>query len=324
MARPLRVEYPNAFYHAISRGNGGQLIFQTDRDKEKFLAILQKAVDRYSLRVHTYCLMANHYHLLLETPEANLSSAMQWLNVSYACYFNKRHGHNGHLFQGRFKAILIDGETYLQQLSRYIHLNPVRAELVSTPADYRWSSYRALIGEISPPSFLTADWLLSSFGSQKKRGMKRYKEFVESGNIEPMVDPHKDMEGGFILGGKAFVNWVRQTFLADRADEREIPQLRSLKPRVLPEKVVQEVCREFGCSEGGVRAKGRKKNRAREMAIYLARGLSGQTCSQLGAYFGGVSGALITMMANRIAKQEIADKALALSIERVKKRIFNI
>ena len=324
MARPLRVEYPNAFYHAISRGNGGQSIFQSDRDEEKFLAILQKAVDRYSLRVHTYCLMANHYHLLLETPEANLSSAMQWLNVSYTCYFNIKYSHSGHLFQGRFKAILVDADAYLLQLSRYIHLNPVRAELVANPLEYRWSSYRALIGKISPPSFLTTDWLLSSFGSQKKRGMKRYREFVESGNIKSLIDPHKDMEGGFILGGKAFVNWVKQTFLANREEQKEIPQLRILKPRVLPEKVVQEVCKELGCSEEQVRAKGRKKNRAREIAIYIARGLSGKGCSELGAYFGGVSGALITMMANRVAKQEITDKALASSIERVKNRIFNI
>jgi len=122
MVRPLRVEYPGAYYHVINRGNAGEKIFLRRRDKEKFLEYLEKATERFSIIIHIYCIMSNHYHLLIETPQPNLSSAIQWLNVSYAAYYNKKHRRSGHLFQGRFRAILIDADEYLKHLSRYIHL----------------------------------------------------------------------------------------------------------------------------------------------------------------------------------------------------------
>jgi REP element-mobilizing transposase RayT len=145
MARPLRVEYPGAFYHVINRGNSLEKIFTSTRDYEKFLQYLEKAAERFALIIHTYCLMDNHYHLLIETPEPNLSMTMQWLNVSYATYFNRKQDRSGHLFQGRFKAILIDADAYLKHLSRYIHLNPVRAGIINTPRQYHWSSYPSFI-----------------------------------------------------------------------------------------------------------------------------------------------------------------------------------
>ena len=123
MARPLRVEYPGAFYHVMNRGNAGDSIFKSKKDRERFLECLEKAVERFSLRIHTYCMMGNHYHLLVETLEPNLSKAMQWIHVSYAAYFNRKRDRVGHLFQGRFKAILVEADEYLKQLSRYIHLN---------------------------------------------------------------------------------------------------------------------------------------------------------------------------------------------------------
>jgi len=154
MARPLRVEYPGAYYHVINRGNAGEDIFHSIRDREKFLEYLEKAVERFSIIVHTYCLMATHYHLLIETPQPNLSAAIQWLNVSYAAYYNKKRRRSGHLFQGRFKSILVDADGYLKHLSRYIHLNPVRAKIVTNPSEFSWSSYPAFIGKIKAP-----DWL---------------------------------------------------------------------------------------------------------------------------------------------------------------------
>ena len=157
MARPLRVEYPGAFYHVINRGNHREKLFKSARDYEKFIQYLEKASERYALIVHTYCLMGNHYHLLVETPEPNLSMTMQWLNVSYATYFNRKQDRNGHLFQGRFKAILIEADAYLNHLSRYIHLNPVRAGIVERPGQYRWSSYPAFVGEQISPKFLNTD-----------------------------------------------------------------------------------------------------------------------------------------------------------------------
>ena len=136
MARALRVEFPGAFYHVINRGNAGETLFRSKRDREKFLEYVGKAVERFGIKVHTYCLMTNHYHFLIETPEANLSRAIQWTNMSYAAYFNRKRDRRGHLFQGRFKSILVDADEYLKHLSRYIHLNPLRAKMVEQLVSY--------------------------------------------------------------------------------------------------------------------------------------------------------------------------------------------
>jgi len=324
VARALRVEYPGAFYHVLNRGNNQENLFRSGRDREKFLDYLKKVKERFSLVIHTYCLMNNHYHLLIETQQPNLSEAIQWLNVSYAAYFNRRYRRHGHLFQGRFKAILIEADEYLKPLSRYIHLNPVRTGLVSAPDAYFWSSYRALIGKAKPPSFLEVDWLLSNFGRKKREAMQKYRAFVESVDMRNLKNPYEDATGGFILGREAFVNWVKETFLSKRDDEKEIPQLRSLKPRVPPKRVINEVCKEFGRSLEQVLERGRKGNWPREVAIYLTKELSGLTCKDLGIYFGGVSGALVTMMSNHIAREKAGDRTLETKIEKIKRRILNI
>jgi REP element-mobilizing transposase RayT len=324
MARPLRVEYPGAFYHVISRGNNQEKIYRNDRDREKFLEYLEKAVERFSIIIHSYCLMGNHYHLLVETPEANLSLVMQWINVSYATYFNRKRGRYGHLFQGRFRAILIDADEYLKHLSRYIHLNPVRAKMVSLPAEYQWSSYGAFIGKHKVPRFLETSWLLSNFGRTKKEAKRNYQEFVEKVDVNALENPSKQVSAGFLLGDADFVNWVKETFLADRNDEKEIPQLKKLKPKVSLENVVHAVTQEFNCSRERIIAKGRKKNKAREVALYSAREMSGMSCKELGEYFGGVSGALITIMHNRIAEESRRNRSLKARIDKIKKRIFNI
>ena len=324
MARPLRVDYPGAYYHVINRGNNQENIFKNERDKEKFIEYLERACQRYSIIIHTFCLMRNHFHLLVETPEANLSAAMQWINVSYATYFNRKRQRNGHLFQGRFKAILIDADAYLKHLSRYIHLNPVRVKMVDTPAEYPWSSYPAFMGKQKILKSLQTDRLLSVFGNNKKTAVKNYKNFVEDVDIDTINNPGKKITSGFILGDTDFVNWVKDAFLHGMEDEKEIPQLRKLKPKISPDVIVQAVSKEFACSMEQIITKGRKNNKAREVAIYLARDLSGITGKDLGIYFGGVSGALITMMYNRILKEKTSNRRLKNKIEAVRKLIFNI
>ena len=324
MTRPLRIEYPGAYYHVVNRGNNQENIFKNDRDREKFLEYLERATDRFSTIIHSYCLMGNHYHLLVETPEANLSLSMQWINVSYATYFNRKRDRHGHLFQGRFKAILIDADEYLKHLSRYIHLNPVRAKMVSAPSEYLWSSYRGFIGKQKAPQFLETDRLLSSFGRNKKEAKRNYKDFVEGVDINAVENPHKQVTAGFILGDRNFINWVKETFLSSKEGEKEIPQLKKLKPRVSLETVVKAVCEEFDCSADQVIIKGRKRNKPREVAIFLSRTLSGLSCKDLGDYFGGVSGALITMMHNRLGKEMTGNRRLKRQTERIKQQIFNI
>ena len=324
MTRPLRVEYPDAYYHVINRGNNQEKIFKNDRDKEKFLQYLEKAAERFSIIFHSYCLMDNHYHLLVQTPEANLSHAMQWINVSYATYFNRKRDRHGHLFQGRFKAILIDADEYLKHLSRYIHLNPVRAKIVASPAEYLWSSYGAFIGQQDTPQFLETNWLLSNFGKHKKQARRSYQDFVEKVDAKSLENPSDQVSEGFLLGDGNFIKWVKETFLSGRNDEKEIPQLKKLKPRVATEDVVRVVSEQFKCSENHIIAKGRKNNKAREVAIYLARDMSGVSCKDLGLYFGGVSGALITIMHKRIAEESAQSRRFKRRIDTIRKQIFNI
>lgn len=321
MARPLRVEYPGAFYHVINRGNAGEDIFKSIRDREKFLEYLQAAVERYGLRIHTYCLMTNHYHLLVETPEANLSRAIKWVNVSYAGYFNRKRQRHGHLFQGRYKAILVDADEYLKQLSRYIHLNPIRAGMVTELSAYSFSSYPAFIGHVKVPNWLELSWLLSLFGKSRKNAAKNYREFVEKVDVASVEDPGKDIRGGFILGGAEFVNWVKESFLSNRTGKKEIPQLRQLKPRKSPDAIVAAVCREFNCLTEQILRKGAKKNTARDVAIYLARELSGESSVDLGIYFGNICGAAITGRYNHTSEQIRRNRRLKGRVNRIKKGI---
>lgn len=323
MARPLRVEYPGAFYHVINRGNAGENLFKGIRDREKFLEYLETAIERFSLKIYTYCLMTNHFHVLLETRLPNLSQAIQWVNVSYAGYFNRKYQRNGHLFQGRFKSILVDADEYLKQLSRYIHLNPVRANLVEHPDEYKWSSYSTITGKTKEPAWLESAWLLSQFGTKRKQAITNYKKFVEEANTKDLKNPAKDLSGGFILGSPDFVIWIKEIFLSTRSDENEIPQLRELKPRINIDQIVEAVCREFNCEIEIILQKGRKRNVARDVAIYLVRVLSGEKGKNIGEYFGNISGAAITRRYNCLVKQIENNKRFRNRIQRLKHKIVN-
>jgi len=169
MARPLRVEYPGALYHVTCRGNARGKVFLIDSDRELFLQVLAQVVERFNWRCHAYCQMTNHYHLLVETVDPTLARGMRQLNGVYTQEFNRRHSRTGHVFQGRYKAILVERDAYLLELARYVVLNPVRAKMVRRAQDCPWSSYRATAGLEDAPSFLTTDWILEQFGSSAKK-----------------------------------------------------------------------------------------------------------------------------------------------------------
>jgi putative transposase len=324
MARPLRIEFPGAFYHVMNRGNTGMDIFKSWRDREKFLEYVGKAVKRYEIKVHTYCLMSTHYHLLIETPHANLSQAIKWINVSYAVYFNRKRRRSGHLFQGRFKAVLVDADEYLKHLSRYIHLNPVRAGMVAHCKDHQWSSYPVFGGYVKSPEWLETDWLLSLFGKNRGVANKRYREFVEPFQNEKIKNPSDDIVSGAILGGVDFVNWVKKTFLSKDFDTKEIPQLKSLKPGPTPDDLIQVVSDELGCEREIILRKGKKRNLARDLAIYLCREMTGETGVALGRHFGGISGAGIVFKYNQIANRVENDRKLKQRVNRISRQILNI
>jgi len=182
MSRPLRLQLPGGIYHVTARGNDRRPIFEDDDDCARFLIVLASTVARHRVLCHAYCLMGNHYHLLIQTPGANLSVAMRHLNGVYTQRFNRRHERCGHVLQGRFGAQLVDGDAYLREVCRYIVLNPVRAGLVAHPAEWRWSSFRATAGEAAAPGFLSVDWVRSLSGATTQTdAVRRFVSFVEAG-----------------------------------------------------------------------------------------------------------------------------------------------
>ena len=258
MARPLRIEFPGAIDHVTARGNAREAVFHDDADRELFLDALGEVVTRFGWLCHAYCLMDNHYHLLIETPQGNLSPGMRQLNGVYTQRFNRRHARVGHVFQGRFKAILVERESYLLELARYIVLNPVRAKVVKNPDRYPWSSYPATVGAVASPACLSTDWLLGQFAKTRPVAQRRYAEFVAQGKNLP--SPWPELKGQVLLGSEAFVDKMRP-LLEGKRELKEIPRaqrwahrpgLKSLFPaRVRQDKPARDAAMRRACLEYG-------------------------------------------------------------------------
>jgi putative transposase len=211
VARPLRLEFPGALWHVTSRGVEQRSIYADDRDRVHFLHLLENVIVDYRWQLLSYVLMSNHYHLFFRTPDTNLSRGMKDLDGDYASFFNVRHQRVGHLFQGRFKSHLVDGETYLLSLARYIVLNPVRAHMVETPGDWRWSSYRATAGLASVPRWLDPGPILDAFNADDwTAAMHGYREFVAAA-IGKDASPWENLVAEMFLGGKRFLQQVETT-----------------------------------------------------------------------------------------------------------------
>jgi len=233
LARQLRIEYPGACYHVFSRGNQKQPIFLSDDDRCFFLKCIREAHEKYGVIVHVYCLMPNHYHLILETPLGNLSNMMHFLNTAYTIYFNAKHKRSGHLFQGRYKSILIEAKSYAQELSKYIHLNPVRSEIVGLPEQYPWSSYGYYRGAARSEKWLETALILSLFGEHPEEARRAYLEFVIGGIGQEVSASIKESIRTGILGSEEFIANIKKEFLEDKISkpDREKPQLRKLRKK---------------------------------------------------------------------------------------------
>jgi putative transposase len=264
MSRPLRLEFAGAIYHITSRGNGRNFIYLQDDDFELFLQILANVCERYNWVVHAYCLMSNHYHLLVETPDANLSQGMRQLNGVYTQSMNRKHHRVGHLFQGRYKAILVDKDAYLLELCRYIVLNPVRANMVNSPEEWRWSSWHCMLGNVESPVWLSTDTLLVQFAKNRQDAIRRYIEFVKSGVGKTVWDA---LQHQIFLGDETFVAMHQAMQDGLEGDLLEIPfKQRSAAPLPLAEYQAQTV--------------------DKHQAIYNAYRSGGYTQKQIGDYFG--------------------------------------
>jgi REP element-mobilizing transposase RayT len=271
MARPLRIEYPGALYHVTSRGNARAKIFLDDHDYRKFLDVLGSAVKRFNWICHAYCLMPNHYHMLIETPDGNLSRGMRHLNGIYTQKFNWKHSRCGHLLQGRYKAILVDKDEYLLELSRYLMLNPVRAGITRFPWEYTWSSYRATVGKERAPEFLTTDWLLARCGDKRGLARRGFENFVREGT-KIKVSPWSDLKGQIYLGGEAFVENLLLEFSGSKDKLREIPK----EQRYAGRQSLKELF------EG----KNRTNKKLRNEAIYRAHARQGYKLLEIAEFLG--------------------------------------
>jgi len=309
MARPLRIEYEKAFYHIVQRGTERKEIFKTEKDKERFLGYLDQAYDRYHSKCHAFSLMDNHYHLIIETPKANISKIMHYLNTSYAVYYNTKHKRVGPLYQGRYKAILIDTDGYLHHLSRYIHLNPVRAKIVDDPIEYRWTSYKYYIGKEKSPEWLDIEFTLMGFGDSRSKAQNEYKKFTEEGIGK---EDHKLKEGlylGIILGGPDFINDIKGKFIDGKKD-KAIPVIREVQREgEMEKKEVEEI----------VRNKIKDEKEVRKITIYLLRKYTQKRLEEIAGHYDNMTYSAVSVLYKRVEEKRKSNRKFSKVIEQIEK-----
>jgi REP element-mobilizing transposase RayT len=308
MGRPLRIEYPGAYYHVTSRGNEQKDVFMSQTDRQKFLSYLESAVFRYGAVVHVWCLMNNHYHLLMETPSGNLSRIMQHINGAYTNYYNVKRKRAGHLFQGRYKAIIVEADEYAKELSRYIHLNPVNAGIVSRPEEYRWSSYREYIGLRKAAVWLKTEFVLGYFDKSLADAGLKYRKFVEDLLGQQCEGPLARAVAATILGKEGFVTKIAGRHLEGKQVDRDLPAVRKLLNRPTMDLIIQTVKAVMG-----------KERVAEKAGIYFCHTRSGAKLKAIGERF-GIGESAVTQASRRFARQFAEDeqlKRMVVEVERM-------
>lgn len=314
MARPLRIEYEGAFYHVTSRGNEQKKIFYSKSDYEKFKHYLKEAKDKYGYLLHCFALMTNHYHLLIETPEPNLSKVMHYINSSYTKYINIKRKRSGHLFQGRYKAILIGRDDYLLELSRYVHLNPVRAKVVERPEDYPHSSYSNYITGVRE-DIVYCDLILGMMSRHKWVAIKRYRNFVEKAIEIKLENPLRKVYAGLILGKERFIKDVLSKLKEGALDREDISHRRSLKTVYSKEEIIERICTDLDVSQYVIMNNKRKEYR--DIAIFLMKKSTGLTNRQIGSLFGNLSYSGVAKANQRFLEKIKRDSGLKKKIEKI-------
>ncbi len=318
MTRPLRIEFENAWYHVMNRGRQGQKVYRSADDYRRFLDIVQETTGMFDLRVAAYCLMSNHYHLLVMTPRANLSRCMRHINGIYTQYYNRKYRKDGQLFRGRFKSILVEADSYLLEVMRYIHRNPVRAGVAESIEQYQWSSHRGYVSNASGWGWICKQPVLSMLENNAARQTRAYRHFVCQPDSESMQKVFKAKRLKAVLGSDTFLARIKETYYALKKDT-EIPQSRSLSPDI--SRIQEAVCAEFRtdpkelvCSRRGM------ANDARNVAIYLARKHAGLKLEDIGRLYAirsysTVSSVLVRMRARLETDEQILRRVKNIETE---------
>ncbi|MDD2335275.1 MAG: transposase [Geobacteraceae bacterium] len=312
MARPLRIEYEGAIYHVTARGNVRGKVYFSKRDYEKFKEYLSAAKEKYGLILHAYVLMANHYHLIIETPEKNLSKIMHYINSSFTTYMNVKRKRSGHLFQGRYKAILVDKDNYLLELSRYIHLNPVRVKTVEKPEEYAYSSYRSYVTG-QEENIVSRDTILEMITAKRKEAPARYRNFVETAMGEEIASPLQKVYGGIILGDESFIRNALARIESERVETPEVSHGKALRSVVGLEEIVSACCEYFEVAREEIMRN--KRSEARKACIYLMKKHTSTTNREIAELFGTLSYSAVAKVSQNITQQLESDKELQKRIK---------
>ena len=319
MARQLRIEYERGFYHITSRGNQREKIFWDAKDRERLKTILERTKERYGYWLHAYVLMDNHYHLLIETPRANLHPIMQNINTSYSVFINRRYNRSGHLFQGRYKAFIVDKDHYLLALSRYIHLNPVRAGTVKRAEEYRWGSYQEYLYGNKDGDLVDTDETLGLFSKQRAVAVKKYKEFMEVG-IQAKT-PFQDATGS-LLGNETFRERVLK-LLRITSDKVGILEIKKIERRPEIKDIVRGVAGYYGLEEDDLFKRRKRTGGQRRIAVYLSRVLSGKRNADVGTVF-GITIQAVTNAVRDVEKRREGDRKFNSVLKRIKEIVGDL
>ncbi len=320
MSRPLRIEWEGGFYHITARGNEKRPIFRIERDFLRFVGRFERIYERYGVVIHAYVLMTNHYHLLVETPRANLSNALHDLNTAYTNYFNRRHDRVGHLFQGRYRSIVVEKDPYLLELSRYIHLNPVRAGMVKRPEAYRWSSYPSYLSLGSCPEWLRREDILGQMDKSPMKGRRKYRQFVEEGLRGEIRDPLEAVMGGIALGDETFWEEVRDRVQGFQG-RNEIPALRGIHRKTQAGVIVEKVASFYGVRPDRITGLEHPLHRGTQVAMYLARKKTDLSLNEIAAIFGKRHYTAVSAAFRRVEAKRQRDQGFDRELGKIEREI---
>ena len=313
MARPLRIEYEGAFYHVTARGNERKRIYFSKRDYEKFKEYIEDAQEKYSCLLHAYVFMTNHYHMIWETPQANISKVMHFINGSYTNYINRKRNRSGHLFQGRYKAILVDQDSHLLELSRYIHLNPVRAGIVEKPEDYFNSSYRSYIRD-RKDGIVHHEQILQMISKDKKAAPRLYREFVENGIGVDLENLFKKIYGGAILGGESFVKQALGRLRTGVISRKETSHRKLLGSSYQSDEIINGVSSFFKINKEDIFNDGKEY---RNICIYLMKKYTAMTNYEIGIFFDGLTFSAVSKVYQRMTRTIKENRVMRKNINKI-------